>query len=192
MKKWKCLSLSCIWLFVTPWTVAHQAPLSILQARILERVSIPFSRGSSQPRDPTAGLLHCRKILYCLSHQEIPYILYIHIHTPLSSYRRRCTFCSSVYQPYTWSTVEIQKVIFESLQKWWQWRRNNVYCFKIDFVCIHQVYNPDITILYKKNDHCIHLFTGTNVRLTLFANTKKLEGPVMWEHCGKRILLVSE
>ena len=36
-----------------PWTVAHQAPLSmgILQARILEWVAIPFSRESSQPRD---------------------------------------------------------------------------------------------------------------------------------------------
>ena len=35
-----------------PWTVAHQAPLSIgiLQARILERVAMPSSRGSSQPR----------------------------------------------------------------------------------------------------------------------------------------------
>ena len=47
-------SLSCIWLFATPWTVAHQAPLSgILQARILEWVAISFSRGSSWPRDQT-------------------------------------------------------------------------------------------------------------------------------------------
>ena len=39
----------------TPWIVAHQAPLSlgILQARILEWVAIPFSRGSSQWRDQT-------------------------------------------------------------------------------------------------------------------------------------------
>ena len=31
-------SLSCVQLFATPWTVAHQAPLSmgILQAKILE------------------------------------------------------------------------------------------------------------------------------------------------------------
>ena len=38
----------------TPWTVAHQAPLSmgILQARILEWVATPSSRGSSQPGDP--------------------------------------------------------------------------------------------------------------------------------------------
>ena len=34
-----------------PWTVARQAPLSIeiLQARILEWVAMPFSRGSSNP-----------------------------------------------------------------------------------------------------------------------------------------------
>ena len=38
----------------TLWTVAQQAPLSmILQARILEWVAMPSSRGSSQPRDPT-------------------------------------------------------------------------------------------------------------------------------------------
>ena len=38
--------LSCVLLFVTLWTVAHQAPLSmgILQARILEWVAMPSSR----------------------------------------------------------------------------------------------------------------------------------------------------
>ena len=48
-------SLSCAQLFVTPWTVAHQAPVSmgILQARILEWVAMLSSRGSSQPRDQT-------------------------------------------------------------------------------------------------------------------------------------------
>ena len=42
-------------LFETPWTVAHQAPLSMgmLQARVLEWVAMPSSRGSSQPRDWT-------------------------------------------------------------------------------------------------------------------------------------------
>ena len=36
---------------VIPWTVAHQAPLSMgfLRARILEWITIPFSRGSSGP-----------------------------------------------------------------------------------------------------------------------------------------------
>ena len=46
-----CLILSHVWLFVTPWTVAHQALLSlgVLQARILEWVAVPFSRRSSHP-----------------------------------------------------------------------------------------------------------------------------------------------
>ena len=52
-----------LWLFATPWTVALQAPLSmgILQARILEWVPMPSSRGSSRPRDRTGvslRLLH--------------------------------------------------------------------------------------------------------------------------------------
>ena len=39
---------------VTPWTIGHQAPVSmILQARILKRVAISFSRGSSaEPTSP--------------------------------------------------------------------------------------------------------------------------------------------
>ena len=47
--------LSHVGLFVTPWTVAHQAPLStgLLQARIPEWVAMPSSRESSQPRDQT-------------------------------------------------------------------------------------------------------------------------------------------
>ena len=51
---WVCL-LSHVQLFVTPWRVACQVPLSmgILQARILECVTFPVSRGSSQPRDQT-------------------------------------------------------------------------------------------------------------------------------------------
>ena len=42
-------------IFVTPWTAAHQAPLSmgILQVRIVEWIAIPFSMRSSQPRDWT-------------------------------------------------------------------------------------------------------------------------------------------
>ena len=47
-----CL-VSCVQLFMTPWTVTHQAPLSmgILQERILQWVALPSSRGSSQSRD---------------------------------------------------------------------------------------------------------------------------------------------
>ena len=42
----------------------------ILQARILEWVAIPFSRGIFPTQGLNPGLLHCRQILYRLSHQE--------------------------------------------------------------------------------------------------------------------------
>ena len=43
--------LSCVWLFATPGTVAHQAPrpMEFFQARILECVAIPFPRNLSHP-----------------------------------------------------------------------------------------------------------------------------------------------
>ena len=41
----------------------------ILQTRILVWVAIPFSRASSQTQGSNPGLLHCRRILYQLSHQ---------------------------------------------------------------------------------------------------------------------------
>ena len=51
------LVLIRVLLFITPWTVACQAPLSMggenFQARILERVAISSSRGSAQPRNWT-------------------------------------------------------------------------------------------------------------------------------------------
>ena len=48
-------SLSHVWLFATSWTVAYQAPLSMAFSRREPTggVVIPFSRGSSQPRDRT-------------------------------------------------------------------------------------------------------------------------------------------
>ena len=73
------MSFSHVQLFVTPWPVACQGPLSmgILQTRILEWVAMPSSRGSSQPRGwiQIPGFPHCRQILYHLSHQESPWIL---------------------------------------------------------------------------------------------------------------------
>ena len=48
----------------------------ILQARILEWVVIPFSRGSSQPRNRTQVSCTVRQILYQLSHQGNPWVSY--------------------------------------------------------------------------------------------------------------------
>ena len=41
----------------------------LLQARRLEWVAIPLSRGVFLTRGVKLGLLHCRQVLYCLSHQ---------------------------------------------------------------------------------------------------------------------------
>ena len=57
--------LSHVRLFATPWTIAYQAPLSMIpQARILEWVAISFSRGSTQPRDQT-------RISLCLLYRQM-------------------------------------------------------------------------------------------------------------------------
>ena len=60
-------------LCATPWTIAHQAPLSMgtLQARILEWVAILFSRDLPNPSIKTASAaLQVDSLL--LSHQGSP------------------------------------------------------------------------------------------------------------------------
>ena len=54
--------------------IDHQAPLSmeLSQARILEWVAIPFSKGSSWPRDQTWVSYIAGRLFYHLSHQESP------------------------------------------------------------------------------------------------------------------------
>ena len=49
-----------------------------LQALIMLWLAIPFSRGSSQPRESNPGLPHCRRTLYQLSHQGSPFNLQTH------------------------------------------------------------------------------------------------------------------
>ena len=59
-------SLSCVWLFVTPWTVACQAPPSMRCSKQECWSGLPFP----SPEDLlNPGLLHCRQMLYHLSHQ---------------------------------------------------------------------------------------------------------------------------
>ena len=49
----------------------------ISQARLLEWVAIPFSRGLSQPRSKP-GLLHCRQTLYHMIRQGSPISYIVH------------------------------------------------------------------------------------------------------------------
>ena len=55
-------------LFATPWTVAHQAPLSMGFSRQEYWSGFPFPSPGNLP-DP--GLLHCRQTLHHLSHQGL-------------------------------------------------------------------------------------------------------------------------
>ena len=68
----KC-ALSRVWLFVTTWTVTPPGSSvhGIQQARILERVAISLSRGSSWPRDRTLSPA-LQADSWPLSHQGCP------------------------------------------------------------------------------------------------------------------------
>ena len=60
-----CWSLSCVWLFVIP----HQAPPPMGFPRQQYWSGLPFlSSGIFLTQGSNPGLLHCRRILYCLSH----------------------------------------------------------------------------------------------------------------------------
>ena len=69
----KCWWLSCVWLYVVSWTVAHQVPLSMGFSRQECWSGLPFPSPGDLP-DPRMepGLLHYRQILYHLSHQRSP------------------------------------------------------------------------------------------------------------------------
>ena len=89
--KWK--SLSHFWLCDPMDYTGH----GIFQARILEWVVFPFSRESYQPKS-NPGLLHCRQILYQLSHSGRPRILewVAYPFTSRSSWPRDWTRVSSI------------------------------------------------------------------------------------------------
>ena len=70
--KLKRQSLSRVWLFAMPWTVAHQAPLPMGFSRQEYWSGLPFP----SPGDlPSPGLPYCSQILHHLSHQGSPRIL---------------------------------------------------------------------------------------------------------------------
>ena len=65
----KCQLLSRVWLFVIPWTVAHQAPLPTGFPSKNTRVGCHFLlQGTFLTQGSNPGLPHCRQILYHLSH----------------------------------------------------------------------------------------------------------------------------
>ena len=65
-------SESGVWLFVTQWTVVHQAPLSMEFSRQRTRVNCHFLLQGIFPIQGSNPGLHYRQILYCLGHQGSP------------------------------------------------------------------------------------------------------------------------
>ena len=132
--KWKLLSR--VRLFVTPWTMACQALLSMaFSSPDYEWVAVPFSRGSSQSRDwlqvcHTAGTFFTRHILYSRGSPRIlEYVTY-----PFSSRsfwpRNRtgisCTagrfFASWATREALWSTVVfwLSTKFYEDYEKFYE------------------------------------------------------------------------
>ena len=93
-KLWKWLCCTCLSGTRKSWGIHHLCTLGrkvkvaqlcptlcdytahgILQARILEWVAFPFSRGIFPTQESNPGLLHCRRILYQLNHKGSPRIL---------------------------------------------------------------------------------------------------------------------
>ena len=68
----KVKSLSHVWLFATPWTVAYKAPLSMGFSRQEYWSGLPFLQGIFLTQGSNPGLPHCRQTLYHLSHQGSP------------------------------------------------------------------------------------------------------------------------
>ena len=66
--EWK--SLSCVQLFATTWTATCQAPLSMGFSKQEHWSGLPYPfQGIFPTQKSNPSLLHCRQILYCLSHQ---------------------------------------------------------------------------------------------------------------------------
>ena len=67
-------SLSRVWLFATPWTVAYQAPPSMEFFRQDSGMGFHFLlQGIFPTQGSNPGLPHCRQTLYHLSHQRSPF-----------------------------------------------------------------------------------------------------------------------
>ena len=73
---WHLCMLGCfgyIQLFGTLWTIAYQASLSVGFSRLEYWSGLPVpSPGIFPTQESNPGLLHCRKILYQLSHKGSP------------------------------------------------------------------------------------------------------------------------
>ena len=80
-----CVSCLVMSNSATPWTVAHQTPLSLGFSRQEYWSGLHFLlQGIFPTQGSKLGLLHCRQVLYCLSYREFPGYLYEQTHQSCS------------------------------------------------------------------------------------------------------------
>ena len=116
-----CASLlSRVWLFVTSWTVACQALLSMGFSRQNTGVGChALLQGIFPTQGSNPGLLHCRQILYHLSHQGCPRILEwgAYLFSSGSSWPRNQSMVSCIAGGFLtiWATREVP---YHSTRSW--------------------------------------------------------------------------
>ena len=106
----------------TPGSSIH----GILQARILEWVTIPFSRGSPKPRDWTPGLLPCRWFLYQLRHQgsptmEITELYKEHIYISPKGVNEPITYYTQWSKSQRERQISYINICIWNLKRWYRW-----------------------------------------------------------------------
>ena len=120
----KCELLSHVRLFVTPWTRACQAPLSIAFLRQEYWSGLPFAlQGIFSTQGSNPGLLHCRQIFTIWATKETPQRLH------------RFIFSYSLLYHYSILLNMSQAVKSKVLQrKWWlRWQRIYLQCVRPGF-----------------------------------------------------------
>ena len=75
MKAKVIVAQSCLTLW-DPWPVTRQAPLFMEFSRQKYWSGLPFLQGIFLTQGSNLGVLHCRQILYYLSHQGSPYFVF--------------------------------------------------------------------------------------------------------------------
>ena len=148
---WKCLLLSCVQLCATPWTVAHQVPLSMGYSRqkYWSGVAIPFSRGSSWPRDWTRVSCIAGGFFTIWATREAqtldlnPYLSYF----SLSSFHPVIDFTSqhSIAQNGHLSVVLFSPVNSENIAQYYRYTFINICGIKYFIFEFYQLYGLHIT-----------------------------------------------
>ena len=154
--------ISCVWLFVTPWAIAHQAPLSMEISWQEYRIGLPF---------PTSGYLSDStlnpRLLHLLHWQEYTLPLN-HLDSPLLSKRsqseRLYTIWYSGKGKLLWKQWKDQKLPGATgRERWWGrtqriFKAGTLLCMKVQWWIRHYTF---------VTPHRIHLMKSEPGRYTM-------------------------